>query len=116
MGTARNEAIAKINELSEDPYLQQFVTTPKGEKGGPAAFNRQQPESAFRGGMIGLRDRIVAARNNAITTAGADLGKYPLPSAKPQASAPTSGAAPTIVNRKTGQRMILRNGQWAPVQ
>lgn len=48
---------------------------------------------------------------------GSGIGNQPsVPASQPRQQAPaSSGSAPTAINRKTGQRMVLKDGKWQPL-
>jgi hypothetical protein len=120
--------MAKLNQLESlygDLKTKGGLTEIQAKKGedAVAALTRAQSTPQFKKALTDLGDVVAQGRANAITIAGEDPNnpKFAPPTRArpggPQATTtPTAGAAPTIINRKTGQRMILRNGQWAPVQ
>jgi hypothetical protein len=128
--TGASDYMAKLNQLESlygDLKTKGGLTEIQAKKGedAVAALTRAQSTPQFKKALTDLGDVVAQGRANAITIAGGDPNDPKFaPSQRarpggPQANAPTAagaGQAPTIINRKTGQRMILRNGQWAPMQ
>lgn len=124
-GTAAQGPAARLAQLHGESslvglqYLQKIGRLNINEfNAGANAISRLQAHQSYGDVIEALGDLkkvFQTARSRSGETAG--IGPTPAPQAQSQPSQqPAGGNAPTAINRATGQRVILQNGQWVPIK
>lgn len=93
-------------KIEKQTYKDQWLAAGKPYNGFEGWFNRNHPLTSYIPSSQQLESTLAAPRNNASPQVpGALPGEIP-------------GAAPvqTATNPKTGQRLMLKGGQWVPMQ
>jgi hypothetical protein len=122
IGGEQADLVNRVTQLQSEAMLQGIqslrgigrITQAEAFKAGDAVarLSRIGSVDGFKSALGDLKEVLTLARTRAGTMAGGE----PTPPEQGQTQAPSFTEGATATNPKTGQKIILKGGQWQPVQ